>query len=85
VLGNRKTSVTALILGLAICSQTIVTAKTVNPQYAVTFASFAPLNTDIFVADADGRNPRALLASPALDYNASLSRDGAVAWCLMLR
>jgi hypothetical protein len=85
VLGNQKTSLTAPILGLAICSQTIVTAKTVNPRYAVTFASFAPLNTDIFVADSDGSNPRALLANHALDYNASFSRDGAVAWCLMLR
>jgi Tol biopolymer transport system component len=47
-----------------------------EPVYGLAFASFAPLNTDIFVADADGANPRPLLAHPSLDYNASFSRDG---------
>ena len=45
-------------------------------SYSLAFASFAPLNTDIFVADADGSNPKPLLANPALDYNASFSLDG---------
>lgn len=43
---------------------------------ALAFASFAPLNTDLFVANADGTDPRPLLAHPALDYNASFSADG---------
>ena len=43
---------------------------------AVAFASFAPLNTDIFVADAAGGNAKPFLASSALDYNASFSPDG---------
>jgi TolB protein len=42
----------------------------------VAFASFAPLNTDIFIADANGDNPQPLLAHPDLDYNASFSGDG---------
>lgn len=43
---------------------------------AIAFTSFAPLNTDLFVAGADGGDPRPLLAHPALDYNASFSPDG---------
>ncbi len=42
----------------------------------VAIASFAPLNSDLFVADADGSNPKPLLAHPALDYNASFSPNG---------
>ena len=46
------------------------------PGYAIAFASFAPLNTDLFIAEADGRNARPLLPHPDLDYNASFSADG---------
>lgn len=44
---------------------------------AIAFASFAPLNTDIFIAAADGSEARPLLPHPDLDYNASFSPDGA--------
>lgn len=47
-----------------------------EPAYTIAFASFAPLDTDIFVADGDGNNAKPLLAHPDLDYDASLSRDG---------
>lgn len=47
------------------------------PEYAVAVANMGPLNTDIFVADADGSRATPLLAHPDLDYNASFSRDGA--------
>ncbi len=46
-----------------------------NTTYQLAFANFGPLNTDIFIADADGSNPHPLLAHPALDYNASFSQD----------
>lgn len=46
------------------------------PPYTVAFKSFAPNNTDVFIADADGTHLRPLAASPALDYNASFSADG---------
>ncbi len=39
-----------------------------EPGYTIAFASFAPLNTDIFVADANGRDPK--------PHNASFSSDG---------
>ena len=44
--------------------------------YTVAFASVAPLNTDIFIAAADGSDAKPLLAHPELDYNASFSPDG---------
>ncbi len=47
-----------------------------EPGYAIAFASMAPLNTDIFIAAADGSRPRPLLPHPDFDYNASFSRDG---------
>jgi len=47
-----------------------------KPTYQLAFASFGPLNTDIFIADADGNNAKALLPDSGLDYNASFSQDG---------
>jgi TolB protein len=47
-----------------------------EPAYQLAFANFGPLNTDIFIADADGNNAKTLLPNPGLDYNASFSPDG---------
>src|SRR5271154_2674882 len=41
----------------------------------IVFSRLAPDHTGLFLADADGKNERALLA-PGLDYNASFSSDG---------
>jgi len=46
------------------------------PRYTIAFKSFAPNNTDIFIADRDGNHARPLLADTSLDYNASFSTDG---------
>jgi TolB protein len=46
------------------------------PSYTIAFKSFAPNNTDIFVADGDGHHPRPLAPDTALDYDASFSPDG---------
>lgn len=46
------------------------------PVYKLAFVNFGPLNMDLFIADADGSNPRPLLPHPAHDYNASFSADG---------
>jgi TolB protein len=71
----------ALALTLALAStasaQTSSPSGAPEPSYGVAFASFAPLDTDIFVAAGDGSDPRPLLPHPGLDYNASFSRDGA--------
>jgi TolB protein len=47
-----------------------------DSPHRLTFASFAPLDTDLFIADADGSNARPLLSNSDLDYDASFSRDG---------
>ncbi|MEJ8844597.1 hypothetical protein WG954_19545 [Lacibacter sp. H375] len=47
-----------------------------EPMYQLAFASFGPLNDDIFIADANGNHARPLLPDPANDYNASFSHDG---------
>ena len=63
------------VAGLAfLCASSI--GRSTAPRYTIAFKSFAPNNSDIFLADADGRNVRPLAADPALDYNASFSADG---------
>jgi TolB protein len=47
-----------------------------GPDYTIAFKSFAPNNTDIFIADSDGTHARALVPDSSLDYNASYSADG---------
>jgi TolB protein len=80
---SRKTIrawVTILLLTFSLCvvsySQFDTGRGQGKAEYAIAFASFAPLNTDIFIADADAGNVRPLLPHPELDYNASFSRDG---------
>ena len=45
-------------------------------SYTIAFKSFAPNNTDIFIADGDGHHARPLVPDRTLDYDASFSRDG---------
>src|SRR3954451_14789150 len=45
-------------------------------SYTIAFKSFAPNNTDIFIANGDGTRVRPLVPDPALDYNPSFSADG---------
>ncbi len=47
-----------------------------NGAYGVAFASFAPLNTDIFIARGDGSGAKPLLSGPWQEYDASISSDG---------
>src|SRR5688572_9075473 len=47
-----------------------------RPQYSVAYASFGPVATALYVADADGRNERQLLEASVLDMNPSFSPDG---------
>lgn len=53
----------------------LTSASGEEPSYTIAFASFGPVNTDLFVADADGRNPRPLVPCADNDYNASFSHD----------
>ena len=47
-----------------------------SASYEIAYASFAPLNRHVYVADADGNNARLLLPGAQIDYDPSLSRDG---------
>jgi Tol biopolymer transport system component len=47
-----------------------------EPSYTIAFAHFGPRNLDLFVADADGKNPKPLVPHAGNDYNASFSADG---------
>jgi TolB protein len=47
-----------------------------EPVYHIAFASFGPLNNDIFIADSDGTHATPLLPNSANDYNASFSQNG---------
>src|SRR4051812_7332033 len=44
--------------------------------YTISFASFAPLNPDVFIADPDGNNARPLFAHPDFDYDAVFAPGG---------
>ncbi len=48
-----------------------------SARYRIAFASFGPLETNLFFAAADGSAARPLLSTPSHDYNASFSPDGA--------
>ena len=50
------------------------------PVYHVAYASFGPLNTAVYIADADGGNARPLVDGADLDCNATFSPDGS--WVL---
>src|SRR5689334_8011495 len=50
--------------------------RATGPAYTIAFKSFAPNNTDIFIADANGGNAHPLVPDQALDYDASFSPDG---------
>jgi TolB protein len=44
--------------------------------YVISFASFSPIDTDIFIADVDGANARPIASTSAFEANASFSADG---------
>jgi Tol biopolymer transport system component len=48
-----------------------------DEPYTIAYASFAPVHAQLFLAQADGSRSRIFLPSPAQQWNASYSRDGA--------
>ena len=47
-----------------------------DAPYRVAYASFGPLDTAIYIADADGRRERLLVDGAVLDMNPSFAADG---------
>jgi Tol biopolymer transport system component len=51
-------------------------AAATQPTYEIAFASLGPLNSELFIADADGNSVKPLLPHAGFDGNASFSYDG---------
>ncbi len=65
-----------LLVSLLYCAIAAGQGNSVTPSYIIAFKSFAPYNTDIFIAARDGSNARPLVPNSTLDYNATFSPDG---------
>jgi Tol biopolymer transport system component len=74
--GRQHGMIVGSLMALALASHGMAAESPVTPEYRIAFASFAPLDTDIFIADADGGGARPFLAHSDLDCNATFSRDG---------
>lgn len=57
----------AVAMGAPACAPPAAMRPAV-PDYTIAFASFAPNNSDIFIADSDGSNARPLMPHPAVRY-----------------
>jgi len=68
--------IAGVIIGLALWAPLLTQTVPSAGQYSIAYASFAPLNAEVFVADADGSNARPLSPNPGWDANASFSMDG---------
>jgi Tol biopolymer transport system component len=73
---NRCQFFLAMLAGLLPAVGTRSPTAEAKPSYTIAFASFGPLNTDLFLADADGKNAKPLVPHGENDYNASFSVDG---------
>lgn len=66
-----------VLLCIAVLSVSTSRASASRPApYEIAFAGFGPLNSDIFIADADGNNAKPLLADAEFDGNAIFTPDG---------
>src|SRR4051812_35433816 len=67
---------TALACLIAASSASAGTTQA-KADYTIAYASFAPVHSEIFLADADGVNATLFHPSSGQQWNASFSRDGA--------
>jgi Tol biopolymer transport system component len=73
---QRRWLLPPLVLGLLCGGGSRNAAARPDAKYTLAFSSFGPVNTDLFVADADGKNPRPLVPHADNDCNASFTADG---------
>lgn len=71
-----RPSVTILAAALALIGGAAKAQETTEAAHEIAFASFAPLDTDLYIANADGAAARLLLGGPEFDYNPVISPDG---------
>jgi Tol biopolymer transport system component len=80
--GTRRRRTLRIAAILCVAAVTMVSvgvevrSQAPSEGYTIAFASFSPLDTDIFVANADGDGARPLLSAPSVEANASFSADG---------
>jgi Tol biopolymer transport system component len=66
----------ALLLSWPVPSSAADRPKDAEARYTIAFGSFAPIRTNVFIADSDGNNVRPVLRDADVDYNPSFSHDG---------
>lgn len=69
---TQSVAVLCVLFGVAALAQNGAPTR----SYTVAYASFGPLNSAIYVADADGRHERVLVSGSVLDMNPSFAPDG---------
>ena len=74
--GNSSGFLLTLLVGLLPGVGIRSAAEDAKASYTIAFAHFGPRNTDLFIADADGKNAKPLVPHAENDYNASFSADG---------
>jgi TolB protein len=63
-------------LTVIVVGGTYAQSERARSRYTVAYASFGPVATALFIADADGGNERRLLEGSVLDMNPSFTPDG---------
>jgi TolB protein len=74
--GKRAAIGSAILAALSMPVLLSEAAAQDYPAEVVIYASLAPNNPHLYIADGNGGNPRRLLNDSGYDYNASLSADG---------
>ena len=72
----RWVTLVAAALATIGCDRATKHVATGAQDYTIAYTHFGPLNSDIFIADREGRGAKPLLPHPSLDYNPSFSFDG---------
>src|SRR3977135_2021209 len=73
---NPMRRIVGVTIGFAICGHLLAQPAPAAGRYGIAYASFAPLNGEVFIADADGSHAGPLSPDPGWDANASFSADG---------
>ncbi|HEX9782405.1 MAG TPA: hypothetical protein VGA56_06690 [Opitutaceae bacterium] len=66
----------ALVPALSALTGSIEADASSAQTYEIAFASFGPINAELFLADAEGNNAQPFLPHAGFDGNASFSPDG---------
>src|SRR5206468_5069334 len=74
--GGRHMALTLTRAPLAVLLLAVFSATILVANDRIFVDQWSPTRSELFIADADGKNARKLLAGLQIDYNASFSFDG---------